>query len=136
METTETKSTVQTAARETAESARKVGGKLRAFAGNAADSSSRWAKRCGEMLSKGGRRATLQAQQRVLQAKLDRAHRDLGRAVYAAHEKGGDSDGLVEAPEVQAALTQVKAAAESLDANGAKLGELRKTGNRGASTSS
>ena len=54
METTETKNAIQTAANETAASARKVGGKLRTLAGSAADSSKRWARRCGDMLSQEG----------------------------------------------------------------------------------
>lgn len=136
METTETKNTIQTAARETAESARKFGGKLRTLAGGAADSSRRWARRCGEALSNGAQFTTLQANQRVLQTKLDRAHRDLGRAVYAVHEKGGDSGPLIEAPEVQAALMRVEEVAENLNANATKIAELGKTGDRGDSTSS
>ena len=136
METTETKNTIQTAARETAESARKVGGKLRTLAGSAADSSRRWARRCGDMLSAGGRLASLQAQQRVLQTKLDRAHRELGRAVYALHEKEGEASPFAQAPEVRAALEQVKEVEEKLRSNGAKLAELRGAGKRGDSASS
>jgi hypothetical protein len=136
METTETKSAVQTAAKETAESARKVGDKLRTLAGSAADSSRRWAKRCGEALSGGARIATLQANQRVLRARMDRAYRELGRAVYAAQEKGEQPSALADSPELQAAMHQVKEAEANLDANGAKLAELRKSGGGEGSTSS
>jgi hypothetical protein len=135
METTETKSTIQTAAKETAESARKVEGKLQALAGSAADSSRRWARRCGEMLSGGARFTTLQANQRVLRTKLDRAHRELGRVVYATHERGEQAISA-EPPEHQAALQLVKEAKAALVANGAKLAERRRSGNRGDSTSS
>jgi hypothetical protein len=136
METTETKNTIQTAARETAESARKVGGKLQAIAGSAAGSSRHWARRCGEMLSGGARFATLQANQRVLRTKVDRAYRELGRAVYAAHEKGEEAGPLIAFPPVRATLQQVKEFAENLRSNEAKLAELRKTENRGDSASS
>jgi len=136
METTETKNTIQTAAKETAESARKVGGKLQTLAGNAADSSRRWAKRCGEMLSGGAGFATHQANQRVLQTRLHRAYRELGRVLYAAHEKGEEAGPLIEIPEVRAALDRVKEVVENLHSNDAKLAELRKTGSRGDSASS
>jgi hypothetical protein len=136
METTETKNTIETAAKDTAESARKVGGKLQALAVSAADSSSRWARRCGEMLSGGARFATLQANQRVLRTRVDRAYRELGRAVYAAHEKGEGTGPLIEFPPVRAALDQVKQFAENLRSNEAKQAELRKTKNRGDSASS
>lgn len=135
MENTETKSTIQTAARETAESARKLGGKLRTLAGNAADSSRRWARRGGEALSDGARVAALQANQTTVRRSLGRAYEQLGRAVYALHGKEGGSP-FTEAPELQAALQQVKEAKATLDSNDAKRGELRKTGNRGDSTSS
>jgi hypothetical protein len=72
----------------------------------------------------------------VLRAKLDRAHRELGRAVYAVHEKGDEAGPLIESPPVRATLEQVKEFAENLRSNEAKLAELRKTGNRGDSTSS
>jgi hypothetical protein len=136
METTETKNTIQTAAKETAESARKVGGKLQALAGSTADSSRRWARRFGEMLSGGARVATLQANQRVLRTRVDRAYRELGRAVYAAHEKGEEAGPLIEFPPVRAALEQVKEFAEDLRSNEAKQAELRETKNHGDSASS
>jgi hypothetical protein len=136
METTETKNVIQTAARETAESARKVGGKLRTLAGSAADSSKRWARRCGDMLSAGGRLATLQGQQRVLQTKLDRAHREVGRAVHAAYGKEGEASPFAQAPEVRAALEQVKEIDDRLHSNGAKIAELRGAGKRGDSAPS
>ena len=136
METTETKNTIQTAAKETTESARKVGGKLQTLAGSATDSSRRWAKRCGEMLSGGAGFATHQANQRVLQTRLHRAYRELGRVLYAAHEKGEEAGPLVEFPPVRAALEQVKEFAENLRSNEAKQAELRKTKDRGDSTSS
>jgi hypothetical protein len=135
METTETKNTIQTAARETAESARKVGGKLRTLAGSAADSSRRWARRCGEMLSGGARFTTLQANHRVLRARMDRAHRELGRVVYAALERGEQPNSAVP-PEHHTALQQVKEAKAALVSNAAKLEAFRKTGNRGDSTHS
>ena len=131
METNETKSSTQTPASETAESARKVGGRLRAFAGTAADTSTRWAKRCGEMLTEGGRRATLQTQQRVLQTKLDRAHRELGRTVYALLDKGEAAVALTEAPQFLDALEKARQMAANLQANGDKLAELRRTGKSG-----
>ena len=59
METTETKNTIQAATRETTESARKFGARLRTLAGGAADSSRRWVKRCGEAVSKGAQFTTL-----------------------------------------------------------------------------
>lgn len=135
MEKTETKSTIQTAARETAESARKVGGELRTLAGIAADSSRRWAKRFGEALSDGARFAALEAKQTRLRRSLGRAHEELGRAMYALRGKEGGGP-FAEAPELQAALQQVKEAEATLDSNGAKLAELRKTLARGNSTSS
>ena len=88
------------------------------------------------MLSGGAGFATLQANQRVLRMKLDRAHRELGRVLYAAHEKCEEAGPLIELPEVRAALERVKEVAENLHSNEAKLAELRKTGNRGDSTSS
>jgi nucleotide-binding universal stress UspA family protein len=133
METTETKNTIQTAAREAAESARKVGGKLRTLAGSAADSSRRWARRCGDMLSAGGRLATLQTQRRVLQTKLDRAHRDVGRAVHAVYAKEGEANPFAEVPEVRVALEQVREIEEKLHSNGAKVAELRGAGKPGDS---
>jgi hypothetical protein len=136
METTETKNTIQTAAKETAGSARKVGGKLRTLAGSAADSSIRWAKRSGETLSDGAEFATGQVKQGMVRRSLDRACLQLGRAVYAAHEKGEAAGPLLEAPEVRAALERVKEVADNLHSNEAKLAELRKTVNRGNSTSS
>jgi hypothetical protein len=136
MENTETKSAIQNAASETAESARKVGGKLRAFAGSAADASTRWAKRCGEMLTEGGRRATLQTQQRVLQTKLDRAHRELGRTVHALLDKGEAAVSLTEAPQFLGALEKAKEMAANLQENGDKLADLRKTGKSGDAPSS
>jgi hypothetical protein len=135
MENTETKSTIQNAAKGTAESARKLGGKLRVLAGNAADSSRRWAKRASGRLSDGARFATLQASQTTARRSLGRAYEQLGRAVYALHGKEGGSP-FTEAPELQAALQQVKEAQAALDANDAKLAELRKTGSRGDSGSS
>jgi hypothetical protein len=134
METTETKSAIQTAAKETTESARKVGEKLRTLAGGATDSAKRWGKRCGEMLSKGARLTTLQANQRVLQTKLDRTYRELGCAVYAVHGKE-EHDSLAGTPEIEAALRQVEEAESSLNANGAELAALRDTGRRGDSPS-
>jgi hypothetical protein len=136
MESTETKSAVQTAARETAESARKVGGKLRTLADSAADSSKRWARRCGDMLSAGGRLATLQANQRVLQTKLDRAHREVGRAVCAFRASGADTSSFAEAPEVREALAQVEEIEEKLRLNDTKLAEIREARGRGDSTPS
>ena len=136
METTETRNTIQTTVKETTESARKVGGKLQALAGKTAESSRRWANRCGEMLSGGAGFATHRANQHVLQARLHRAYRELGRVLYAAHEKGEESGPLIEVPEVRAALERVKQMAENLHSNDAKLAELRKPGNRGYSTSS
>jgi hypothetical protein len=136
METTETKNTIQTAARETAESARKIGGKLRMLAGSSADTSRRWVKRCGEMLSAGGRVATLQAQQRVLQAKLDRAHREVGRAVHGMYGKEGEDSPFAEAPEVRAALERAKEIEEKLNSNRAEVTKLREPGKRGDSPSS
>jgi hypothetical protein len=130
METTETKNAIQTAANETAASARKVGGKLRTLAGSAADSSKRWARRCGDMLSAGGRLATLQAQQRVLQTKLDRAHRDVGRAVHALYGNVDEASLFAKAPEVRAALAQVKEIEERQRSNSAKVAELRVGGAR------
>lgn len=114
MENPETKSKIQTAARETAESARKVGDKLRSFAGDAADSSRRWVRRSGEALSEGAEFATLQVKQSVVRRRLDRAYQELGRAVYAAHEKGEDAGPIVEIAEIRAALEQVKMAAGDL----------------------
>jgi hypothetical protein len=136
METTETKNTIQTATKESAESARKVGAKLRALAGNAAGSSRIWAKRFGEMFSDGARFTTLQANHRVLRTRLDRAHRELGRVVYATHEKGEHASHFAEPPEHQAALQRVEEAKAALVSNAAELAELRKTGNRGDSASS
>jgi hypothetical protein len=137
MEETETvtKSAIQTAARETAASAKKLGGKLRTLAGSAADSSRRWATRCGEALSTGARFAALQAQQTRERRSLGRAHQELGRAVYALHGGNGGVP-LAEAPELQAALQQVKEAEAALDSSSAKLAELRKTSDSGDSTSS
>ena len=135
MENNETRGDIQTAARKTTESARKVGDKLRAFAGAAADLSRRWAARGGEAISRGARLTTLQANQRVLRARLDRAYRELGRAAYAAHEKGEEAGHPPEPPERQAALQQVKDAEAALDANLAELVSLRKTETRGDSTS-
>jgi hypothetical protein len=134
METTETKSTIQAAASETAASVRKIGGKLRTLAGSAADSSIRWARRSGEALSNGARFTTLQANHRVLRTKLDRAHRELGRVVYATHERG-EQPISAEPPEHQAALQRVEEFKAALVSNAAKLEELRRTGNRGDSTS-
>jgi hypothetical protein len=114
MDNTETKSTIENAAREAAESARKAGGKLRTLAVGAADSSRRWAKRSGEALSDGAEFATLQVKQSMGQRRLDRAYLQLGRAVYAAHQKGAEAGSLVDAPEVRAALAKVKEAAENL----------------------
>jgi chromosome segregation ATPase len=136
METTETKNTIQTAAREATESARKAGGKLQALAGSTADASKRWARRCGEMLSGGARLATLQANQRVLRTKLDRAHREVGRAVHAVYGKEGEASPFAEAPQVRAALDQVKEIEEKLNANSAKVAEIRQAGNRRDSTPS
>jgi hypothetical protein len=133
METTETKNAIETAATGISESARKAGGKLRTVADRASDSSRRWARRCGEMLSKGAHLTTLQANQRVLGTKLDRAYRELGRAVYAAHEKGEEVGPLIEFAPVRATLEQVKEFAENLRSNEAKLAELRKSGTRGGS---
>jgi hypothetical protein len=135
MENTETKTTIQTAARETAESARKLGGKLRTLAGNAANSSRRWARRGGEALTDGARFAALQANQATVRRSLGRAYEQLGRAVYGLHGKEGGSP-LTEVPELQAALQQVKEAKATLDSTDAKLAALRKTGNQGDSTSS
>jgi hypothetical protein len=67
---------------------------------------------------------------------MDRACRELGRAVYAAQEKGEQASALAESPELQAALQQVKDAEANLDANGAKLAELRKSGAGEGSTPS
>jgi len=135
METTETKNTIQTAARETAESARKIGGRLRMLAGSSADTSKRWAKRCGEMLSGGARFTTLQANHRVLRARMDRAHRELGRVLYATLERGEQPNSAVP-PEHHTVLQRVKEAKAALDSNAADLAELRKTGNRGDSVPS
>jgi hypothetical protein len=133
MEKTETKSTIQTAAREAAESARKAGVTLRTLAGNAAEFSGRWAKRFGETLSDGARLAALEAKQTRLRRSLGRAYEQLGRAVYALHgrERGGP---FAEEPELQADLQRVKESEATLDANDAELAELRKTFNRGEST--
>ena len=135
METTETKNTIQTTARETAESARKLGGKLRMLAGSSADTSRRWAKRCGDMLSGGARFTTLQANHRVLRARMDRAHRELGRVVYATLERGEQPNSAVPL-EHHTALQRVKQAKAALVSNAAEIAELRKTGNRGDSTPS
>jgi hypothetical protein len=135
MENTETKSAIQTAAKETAQSARKLGGRLRALADNAADSSRRWARRAGGGLSDGARFAALQANQTTVRRRLGRAYEQLGRAVYALHGKEGGSP-FTEDPELQAALQQIKEAKAALDSNDAKLAGLRETGNRGDSSSS
>jgi hypothetical protein len=135
MEKTDTKSTIQTTANEAATSAKKLSGKLRTLAGSAADSSRRWATRCGEALSSGAKFAALQAQQTKERRSLERAHQELGRAVYALHGKNGGVT-LEEAPELQAALQQVKEAEGALDSSSAKLAELRKSSDRGDSTSS
>lgn len=136
METTETKSTIQTAATQTADSARKVGGNLRRLADGVAGFSGRWARRCGEAVSNGAQLATLQANQRVLRTRLDRAYRELGRAVYAAHGKGEEAGHSPETPERQAAIQQVKEADAALASNAARLAELRKGEDRVDSTSS
>jgi hypothetical protein len=136
MENSETKSAIQTAARETTESAGKLGERLRKAAAGAADSSVRAAKRCGEILSRSARLTTLQANQRVLQTRLNRAYRELGRAVYLAHGKGEQASALGEAPELQGALQQVKEAEASCSSNDAELAELRRAGARGDSASS
>ena len=87
------------------------------------------------MLSGSARFTTLQANHRVLRTKLDRAHRELGRVVYATHEKGEQANSA-EPPEHQAALQRVEEAKAALVSNEAKLAELRKTGNRGDSVPS
>jgi hypothetical protein len=136
MENSETKSTIQTAARETTESARKLGERLQKVAAGAADSSVRAARRCGEILSRRARLTTLQANQRVLQTRLNRAYRELGRAVYLAQGKGEQASALAEAPELQAALQQVKESEATFSSNDAELAELRQAGARGDSASS
>ena len=136
MENTETKSVIQTVASETAESARKLGGKLRRLAESAADTSVTWARHCGEGISYGTQFAALQAEQPALRRKLDRAHRELGRAVYAAYGKGDQASGFAEAPGVRAALQRVEEAEATLHWNGARLAELRKSGRGGDRTSS
>jgi hypothetical protein len=135
MEKTDTKSAIQTAANEASASAKRLGGKLRTLAGSAADSSRRWATRCGGALSSGARFAALQAQQTRERRSLGRAHQVLGRAVYALHGKNGGVV-LAEAPELQAALQQVKEAEAALESSDAKLAELRKTSDQDDSTSS
>jgi hypothetical protein len=132
MENTETKSVFRTAERETAESARRVGGKLRTLVGDAADSSRRWARRCGEAFSDGARLVALQAKQTRARRGLGRAYERLGRAVYALHGKEGGGP-LAEAPELGAALQEVKEAEATLDAHRAEVAELRETGKRGDS---
>lgn len=114
MENTETKNRLQNVARETAESAKKVGGRIRAFAGDAADASRRWAQRGGEVLSDSAEFATLQVRQGMVRRRLDRAYLELGRSVYAAHEKGEEADPLAEIPAVRAALDRVRETAKSL----------------------
>jgi hypothetical protein len=136
METIDKKSTIETAATQSADSARGFKGNLRRLADGVADFSGRWARRCGEAVSNGAQLATLQANQRVLQTRLDRAYRELGRAVYAAHEKGDEAGDSPETPERQAALQRVKEAEAALASNAARLAELRKGEDRVASTSS
>ncbi len=65
---------------------------------------------------------------------MDRAHRELGRVLYATLERGEQPNSAVP-PEHHAVLQRVKEAKAALDSNAAKLAELRKTGNRGDSTS-
>jgi hypothetical protein len=136
METTDEKSTNETAATQSADSARGFGGNLRRLADGVAEFSGRWASRCGEAVSGGARLATLQANQRVLQTRLDRAYRELGRAVYAAQEKGEEAGDSPETPERQSALQKVKEAEAALASNAARLAELRKGKDRADSTSS
>jgi hypothetical protein len=134
MEKTETKSAIQTALGETAESVKKVRGELRRLAGNAADSSRHWARLCGERISDGARFASLRARQTSLRRRLERAHEELGRAVYALHEEEG-GERFVGAPGLEAALQRVEEADATSDANRAELAALREKLARGDSTS-
>lgn len=114
MENAEAKSKVKTTARQAAESAGKLGDRLRTIARDAAGSSGRWARRSGEAISEGAGAASLQVKREMARRKRDRTYRELGRAVYAAHEKGEDGGSIAENPEVRAALEQVEEATRQL----------------------
>ncbi len=127
METAQTKKREE----EAGESAEALGGRLRALAGGAADTAARWAKRCGETLSRGRSRAALQAEQIKLRRQLERAYAELGRAVYALHEDAEDEARFAGLPEVEAKLKEMEKLEQGVRSSRAKIESLRQRGDEG-----